>query len=118
MNTTTQFFNSEEAAQVLGVNVQTMRKYLRSGKVRGLRLGRDWRISGRALDELAHKADNQPKAPASTPDQNGGNPLASASALADELAPAIAAGASGGTFNAADELNAMRQERDRDLSGA
>jgi excisionase family DNA binding protein len=66
MNTTTQFFNSEEAAQVLGVNVQTMRKYLRNGKVRGLRLGRDWRISGRALDELARKADNQPQAPART----------------------------------------------------
>ncbi len=47
------FYNTEEAARVLGVNVQTMRKYLRTGKVRGLRLGRDWRVSDLALHELA-----------------------------------------------------------------
>jgi excisionase family DNA binding protein len=50
------FYNSEEAARVLGVNVQTMRKYLRDGKVRAIRLGRDWRISEAAFDELAGRS--------------------------------------------------------------
>jgi excisionase family DNA binding protein len=61
------FYDVPGAAQVLGLKHETMRRWLRSGKVRGLRLGRDWRISERALDELAHKSTNQP--PGSTPGQ-------------------------------------------------
>jgi excisionase family DNA binding protein len=109
------FYDVPGAAQVLGLKHETMRRWLRTGKVRAVRLGRDWRISERAIDELAHKATNQSKA--STPANGGGNPLAAALALSDKLTPEIAAGASGGTFNAADELNTMRKERDRDLSG-
>jgi excisionase family DNA binding protein len=64
------FYDVPGAAQVLGLKHETMRRWLRSGKVRGLRLGRDWRISERALDELAHKATNQPggSTPAKTRD--------------------------------------------------
>jgi excisionase family DNA binding protein len=54
------FYNTEEAARVLGVNVQTMRRYLRDGKVRAIRLGRDWRISEAAFDELAGRSEVTP----------------------------------------------------------
>jgi excisionase family DNA binding protein len=47
------FYAAKEAAALLGVNVQTMRRYLREGKIRSIRLGRDWRISKAALEELA-----------------------------------------------------------------
>lgn len=57
---TEKFYDVPGAAQVLGLKHETMRRWLRSGKVRGLRLGRDWRIPARALNELAHSATNQP----------------------------------------------------------
>jgi hypothetical protein len=80
--------------------------------VRAVRLGRDWRISERAIDELAHTATNQPRAP-----RRQRNPLAAALALADELRPVIENGTHAETFHAADEINAMREERDKELAG-
>ena len=47
------FYDVPEAATVLGLTPDTMRRWLRVGRVRGLRLGRDWRIPVRAIDELA-----------------------------------------------------------------
>jgi excisionase family DNA binding protein len=64
------FYDVPTAAQVLGLKHETMRRWLRSGKVRAVRLGRDWRISERAIDELAHTATNQPKAPRKAADAN------------------------------------------------
>jgi excisionase family DNA binding protein len=107
------FYDVPGAAQVLGLKHETMRRWLRSGKVRAVRLGRDWRISERAIDELAHKATNQPRAPR----RAKSNPLAAALALADELRPVIENGTRAETFHAADEINAMREERDRELAG-
>lgn len=57
---TEKFYDVPGAARVLGLKHETMRRWLRSGKVRGLRLGRDWRIPERALNELAHSTTNQP----------------------------------------------------------
>ena len=54
------FYDVPTASQVLGIKPDTMRRWLRAGRVRGIRLGRDWRISERAIDELAHIATNQP----------------------------------------------------------
>lgn len=62
------FYDVPTASQILGLKHETMRRWLRSGKVRAVRLGRDWRISERAIDELAHQATNQPKAPRKTTD--------------------------------------------------
>ncbi len=56
MSNEPKFYNTTEAAAVLGVNVQTMRRYLRDGKVRAIRLGRDWRISEAAFEELASRS--------------------------------------------------------------
>jgi excisionase family DNA binding protein len=106
------FYDVPAASQVLGLKPDTMRRWLRAGRVRGIRLGRDWRISERAIDELAHTATNQPKAAPRVK----GNPLAAALALADKLQPAIETGTGGETFSAADLLNEIREERDKDLS--
>jgi excisionase family DNA binding protein len=113
------FLNSVQASQLLGVNPDTMRRYAREGKIRALRLGKDWKIPESALSDLAKGGvlAKGGKPIASTPAKAGGNPLAAALALSDKLTPEITAGASGGTFNAADELNTIREERDRDLSG-
>lgn len=113
------FLTSVQASQLLGVNPGTMRRYLREGKIRALRLGKDWKVPESALTDLARggRLAKGGKPTVSTPDQSGGgNPLAAALALSNKLTPEIAAGASGGTFSAADELDAMREERDRDLS--
>ena len=43
----------EEAAARLKVDVETVRRWLRSGQLRGLKLGRMWRIPESALTALA-----------------------------------------------------------------
>jgi excisionase family DNA binding protein len=63
MPTEPKFYNAKEAARLLGVNVQTMRRYLREGKIRSIRLGRDWRISQAALEELAGRSQVTPAEP-------------------------------------------------------
>lgn len=99
------FLTVEQAAGRLLVNHNTLRGWIKCGKVRAIRPGREYRIPERALEELADNA-----IPAND------NPLAGALALADKLAPKIAAGSRGGKFSAADELNAIREERDKELT--
>ena len=53
------FYDVPTASQVLGLKPDTMRRWLRAGRIRGVRLGRDWRISERAINELAHTSTNQ-----------------------------------------------------------
>lgn len=43
----------DEAAVRLKVDVETVRRWLRSGQLRGLKLGRMWRIPESALSTLA-----------------------------------------------------------------
>jgi excisionase family DNA binding protein len=48
----------EQAAEVLQVLPITVRRWLRSGRVRGVKLGRVWRVPESALHELLNpKAD-------------------------------------------------------------
>ncbi len=35
----------EEAAEILGVNLGTVRRWLREGKLKGVKVGRLWRIT-------------------------------------------------------------------------
>lgn len=42
-------FDAEEAAYVIGMDRATVLRYLRSGQMRGYRLGREWRIPRQAL---------------------------------------------------------------------
>jgi excisionase family DNA binding protein len=42
-------FDADEAAYVIGMDRATVLRYLRSGQMRGYRLGREWRIPRQAL---------------------------------------------------------------------
>ena len=45
-------YNAKEAAQYLGVNERTMRKWIQSGRLKAKKSGRSYRISKRALDSV------------------------------------------------------------------
>jgi excisionase family DNA binding protein len=79
------FLTSVQASQLLGVNPDTMRRYLREGKVRALRLGRDWKIPESSLRDLARGGrlakGGKPIANIPTPKIKR-NPLATASGKA------------------------------------
>jgi excisionase family DNA binding protein len=47
-----EFITTAEAARRLGVSRQTMATYLRSGRVRGIKLGKDWRIPVQEFERL------------------------------------------------------------------
>ena len=46
-------YTLEEAAEVLKVSVRTLGEWLRKVKIRGVKLGRAWRIPESALEEIA-----------------------------------------------------------------
>jgi len=41
-----QIYTTDQAAEVLQINVQTLRKYIREGKLQASKLGSDYRITG------------------------------------------------------------------------
>ena len=43
---------AEEAAGILRVHQNTLKKWLRDGKMKGLQIGREWRISKAEIDRL------------------------------------------------------------------
>lgn len=43
------YYFVEEIAKELGLNEKTIRRYLKSGKLEGLKLGKRWLVSERAL---------------------------------------------------------------------
>ncbi|HAG11755.1 MAG TPA: DNA-binding protein [Desulfotomaculum sp.] len=45
-------YSPEEAALVLGVNIRTITKWLREGKLTGSKLGKVWRIEEQALKDF------------------------------------------------------------------
>lgn len=52
------YYTVEEAAQLLRVSQQTVLKLLRSGKARGVKIGRQWRILGKALLDLSAREED------------------------------------------------------------
>jgi excisionase family DNA binding protein len=46
------FITTAEAARRFGVSRQTMATYLRTGRVRGIKLGKDWRIPVQEFERL------------------------------------------------------------------
>jgi excisionase family DNA binding protein len=46
------FITTTEAARRLGVTRQTMALYVRSGRVRGVKLGKEWRIPLQEFERL------------------------------------------------------------------
>jgi excisionase family DNA binding protein len=51
------YYTIEESAQLLRVSRQTMLRLLRSGRARGVHLGRQWRILGAALLDLSAREE-------------------------------------------------------------
>ena len=45
-------YTPEEIADMLKINIQTVRRYLRTGKLRGAKFGKQWRISEKQLEEF------------------------------------------------------------------
>src|ERR1700761_7356618 len=45
-----QLYSAEEAAQILGLQVRTVRNYVREGRLPGVRIGKQYRISRADLD--------------------------------------------------------------------
>ena len=60
------FITTAEAARRLGVSRQTMAIYLRTGRVRGVKLGKDWRIP---LQEFARLLQAPPAPEVQEPTQ-------------------------------------------------
>ena len=46
------FITTTEAARRLGITRQTLSLYLRQGKLRGVKLGKEWRIPRNELERL------------------------------------------------------------------
>jgi excisionase family DNA binding protein len=55
-STNEMFLTLPQAAEKLQVSVQTMGRYVRSGRVRAVKLGRDWRVPTKSLQDLADSA--------------------------------------------------------------
>ena len=51
--TAEKMYSTEQAAAWLEISPLTLTKWLRIGKIRGVKLGRVWRIPESALEELA-----------------------------------------------------------------
>jgi excisionase family DNA binding protein len=48
-----QLYSAEEAAQILGLQVRTVRNYVRDGRLPGVRIGKQYRIARSALEAFA-----------------------------------------------------------------
>ena len=60
-----QLVSAEEAAQILGLQVRTVRSYLREGRLPGVRIGKQYRISRADLDALTAGGLTREAVPAS-----------------------------------------------------
>jgi excisionase family DNA binding protein len=47
------FYTVDETAEILKVAPETVRRLLRSGRLRGVKVGRSWRIPERAIEDFA-----------------------------------------------------------------
>ena len=53
------YFTVDEAAETLRVNPQTIRRYLQSGKLSGVKLQGSWRISDADLQNFIERCKNK-----------------------------------------------------------
>jgi excisionase family DNA binding protein len=51
------YLKSEEVAEILDVNPETVRRWLRSGKMEGLKINRVWRVPVTEVPAYARKKD-------------------------------------------------------------
>jgi excisionase family DNA binding protein len=56
------FISTTEASERLGISRQTLASYLRQGKLRGVKFGKEWRIPRNELDRLlAPRVEEEPQ---------------------------------------------------------
>ena len=65
------FLSTEEVAERLQVDEQTVRRWIKSGKLEAVKPGREWRIPPSAFEALL-ESYSSPKAPASSPEVEQG----------------------------------------------
>ena len=54
-----ELFDCEEVAEYLGVERTTVQRWCRSGHLRGLKIGKGWRIRRDALEGLLKQSENR-----------------------------------------------------------
>lgn len=54
-------YTLEEIAPVLGVSKQTLLNYIRAGKLKAKKIGREWKITGEMLKEYLDNAESTPR---------------------------------------------------------
>ena len=64
MNTATHLYTADEVAGLLNLHVKTIRRYVREGRLKGRRIGKEYRIARIDLDAFAG-ATRPPDAPVS-----------------------------------------------------
>jgi len=67
------YFTVEQIAQMLQMHPKTVQRYIREGKLRAVKVGKGWRVSGHDLSVFTE----------SVPAQNGETPTAVVSCVAD-----------------------------------
>lgn len=51
-----EFMTPEEAAEVLAISKETVRRMVRSGNLKGIQIGRQYRVLRAAVEEIVAKA--------------------------------------------------------------
>jgi excisionase family DNA binding protein len=106
------FLTVEQAARQLQVAPYTLRDWLKTGRLRGIKLGREWRVPERALRELSNGAAQSTLAGASGGESTLSGFLAKAEALTQRLE-----GAGFGGVDSAELIRDAREERARRVAG-
>ncbi|GGA57868.1 hypothetical protein GCM10007416_33830 [Kroppenstedtia guangzhouensis] len=52
-------YTPEEVAEKLKIKTETVRRYLRTGKLKGAKLGKHWRVSEKQLEEFFEKQSEE-----------------------------------------------------------
>ena len=52
-------YSLQEVGEMLGLSVITLRKYLKSGKLKGSKLGKSWRVTEEEIREYYEKNSNE-----------------------------------------------------------
>jgi excisionase family DNA binding protein len=55
---TIQYLTLEEAANSLKVGVETLRRYIRAGKLKAAKVGRVWRVRSDEWEAFCHRLEN------------------------------------------------------------
>lgn len=51
-DTINELFTVQEVADKLKIHVQTVRKWIKEGKIKALKLGSDWRVTEQSISEF------------------------------------------------------------------